>query len=233
MYLKVEVNNNHLCQQQSKCNLSQFSNVFTLISTVVVLIVQDDNEYIVVVYKAVSSMIRSLAVVTTLTEMFWCMTTFQKKRHTVFLTVSTTDRNQHVLTLNQNCVDVQQSMSSYLSQCDTVLYEQNIVTEQSENDHCLREVSIQSKLLLINLKNRIDTDVYTDENDNISIVQDKSSTSCQLWDTYLYNTYMMMIVDVVVAAELVIQESVLKCVKQERFHIWEMTVKKLKKKKKK
>jgi len=98
----------------------------------------------------------------------------------VFLTVSTTDRNQHVLTLNQNCVDVQQSMSSHLSQCDTVLYEQNVVTEQSENDHCLREVSIQSKLLLINLKNRIDTDVYTDENDNISIVQDKSSTSCQL-----------------------------------------------------
>jgi len=69
MYLKVEVNNNHLCQQQGQCNLSQFSNVFILISTVVVLIVQDDNEYIVIVYRAVSSMIRSLAVVTTLTEM--------------------------------------------------------------------------------------------------------------------------------------------------------------------
>jgi len=43
---------------------------------------------------------------------------------------------------------------------------------------------------------------------------------------------MMMIVDVVVAAELVIQESVLKCVNQERFYIQEMKVKKLKKKKK-
>jgi len=43
---------------------------------------------------------------------------------------------------------------------------------------------------------------------------------------------MMMIVDVVVAVELVIQESVLKCVNQERFHIQEVKVKKLKKKEK-
>jgi len=84
------------------------------------------------------------------------------------------------------------------------LYKQNIVTEQSENDHCLREVSIQSKLLLINLKNRIDISVYTDKSNNISIVQDKSSTSCQLQDTYLYDIYMMIVVDVVVAAELVV-----------------------------
>ncbi len=123
-------------------------------------------------------------------------------------------------------------MGSHLSQCDIVLYEQNIVTEQSENDHCLREVSIQSKLLLINLKNRIDISVCKNENNNISIVQDESSTSCQLWDTYLYDTYMIMIVVVVVAAESVIQESVLKCVNQERFHVWEVNVKKLKKKEK-
>jgi len=84
------------------------------------------------------------------------------------------------------------------------LYKQNIVTEQSENDHCLREVSIQSKLLLINLKNRIDISVYTDKSNNISIVQDKSSTSCQLQDTYLYDIYMMIVVNVVVAAELVV-----------------------------
>ncbi len=44
---------------------------------------------------------------------------------------------------------------------------------------------------------------------------------------------MMIVVDVVVAAELVIQESVLKCVNQERFHIQEMMMKKLKKKEKK
>ncbi len=44
---------------------------------------------------------------------------------------------------------------------------------------------------------------------HISVVQDKSPTSCQLRDTYLYDIYMMIIV-VVVAAELVVWESVLK-----------------------
>ncbi len=103
-------------------------------------------------------------------------------------------------------------MISYLLQCDTVLYKQNVVIKQSENDHCLKKVSIQSKLLLINLKNRIDISVCTDESDNISVVQDKSSTSYQLQNTYLYDIYMIIIVDVVVAAELVVQKSVLKCV---------------------
>jgi len=150
----------------------------------------------------------------------------------VFLTVSTINRNQHTLTLNQNHINVWQLMSSYLIWCNTVSYKQNIVIEQSENDHCLRKISIQSKLLLINLKNRIDISVHTDKNSNISIVQDKNSTSCQLWDTYLYDIYMMIVIDVVVAAELVIQESVLKCVNQKRFHIQEMRMKKLKKKEK-
>ncbi len=149
-------------------------------------------------------MITLFAVAVTLTEMFWHTTTFQKECHITFLTVSTTVRNQYASTLNQNHIDVWQLMSSYLLQCDTVLYEQNVVTEQSENDHCLRRVSVQSKLLLINLKNRIDISVHTDESSNVSIVQDKSSISCQLWDTYLYNTYMMIVVDVVVAAELII-----------------------------
>ncbi len=94
-------------------------------------------------------------------------------------------------------------MSSHLLQCDTDLYKQNVVTEQSENDHCLKRVSIQSKLLLINLKNKIDISVCKNESSNISVVQDKSSISCQLRDTYLYDTYMMIVV-VVVAAELVI-----------------------------
>ncbi len=71
-------------------------------------------------------------------------------------------------------------MSSYLLQCDTVLYKQNVVIEQSENNHCLRKVSVQSKLLLINLENRIDISVCTDESNNISVVQDKNFTSCQL-----------------------------------------------------
>jgi len=180
----------------------------------------------------VSSMITLLVVVVTLIKMFWHMTTFQKECHTAFLTVSTTVRNQCTLTLNQNCINVQQLMSSHLLWCDTVLYKQNIVTEQSKNNHCLREVSVQSKLLLINLKNRIDISVHTDKSSNVSVVQNESSTSCQLQDTYLYDTYIMIVVDVVVAAELVVQESVLKCVNQKRFHIQEVTVKKLKKKEK-
>jgi len=43
---------------------------------------------------------------------------------------------------------------------------------------------------------------------------------------------MMMIVVVVVAAELVIQESVLKCVNQKRFHIQEMRDEEVKKERK-
>jgi len=100
-------------------------------------------------------------------------------------------------------------MSSHLSQCDTVLYKQNVVTEQSENDHCLMRVSVQSKLLLINKENRIDINVHKNENSNVSIVQNENFISCQLKDIYLYNTYMIIVVVVVVAAELVIQESVL------------------------
>jgi len=44
--------------------------VLILIDTVVVLIVQDDDEYIVIAYRAANSMITSLAVAATLIEMF-------------------------------------------------------------------------------------------------------------------------------------------------------------------
>jgi len=83
------------------------------------------------------------------------------------------------------------------------LYKQNIITEQSKNDHDLRKVSVQSKLLLINLKNKINISIHKNKSNNISVVQDKGSTSCQLKDAYLYNTYIMIVV-VVVAAELVV-----------------------------
>jgi len=66
-------------------------------------------------------------------------------------------------------------------------------------------VSVQSKLLLINLKNRLNISVHKSESSNVSIIQDKNPISCQLKDTYLYNIYMMIVVVVVVvAAELVI-----------------------------
>ncbi len=106
--------------------------------------------------------------------------TFQKECHTAFLTVSTTVRNQYALTLNQNCIDVRQLMSSHLLQCHTNLYKQNIVIKQSKNDHCLRKVSIQSKLLLINSENRISINVHKSKSSDVSIVQDENSTSYQL-----------------------------------------------------
>ncbi len=127
----------------------------------------------------------------------------------MFSTADTTVENQHTLTLNQNDIDVQQLMSSHLIQCDMLLYKQNIHIRQHKNDHCLREVSVSSKLLLINEKNRIDISIHKNKNSNISIIQNEGSTSCQLRDTYLYDTYMMIVVVVVVTAELVVQESVL------------------------
>ena len=69
------------------------------------------------------------------------------------LTVCTTDRNQHTLTLNQNCINVQQLMSPYLIQQNTKPYKQNVHTEQCKNAPCLREVSVLSELLLINKEN--------------------------------------------------------------------------------
>jgi len=67
-------------------------------------------------------------------------------------------------------------------------------------------MSILNELLLINKENWIIISSCKSESDNIYIVKNESSVSCQLQDTYLYNTY---IVVVVVAAELVIQKSVL------------------------
>jgi hypothetical protein len=74
-------------------------------------------------YKAVSSVITSLAVAATLIEMFWCMMTFQKSIILCFWqSAQLTEIN--TLTLNQNHIDVWQLMSSHLSWCDTVLYKQ-------------------------------------------------------------------------------------------------------------
>jgi len=94
-------------------------------------------------------------------------------------------------------------MSLHLFWCDTELYEQNIHTEQCENDSCLMRVSIESKLLLINKKNWIVTDSHKNEGGKVCIIKNEDSVSCQLQDTYLYNTYIVVVV-VVVAAELVV-----------------------------
>ncbi len=131
---------------------------------------------------------------------------------------------------DQDRVDVRRPMGPHLVRCDTVPYERNVVTGQSEDGHCLRGVGVRSKLLLANLEDRIGTGVRTGEGGDVSVVQDKGPTSCQLRDTYSYDTYMMVVVDVVVAAELVVRESVLECANQGRFHVREVGVEKLKEK---
>jgi len=207
MYLRSNIDDNHP-HQQCWCNSSWLSSRLTLIDIVVVLIIQDDNENIIVAYRTVSSVITSLAVTATLIEMFWCTTTFQKECHTVCLTVCTISRNQHTLTLNQNHINVWWLMSSHLIWQNTKLYKQNIHIKQCENVPCLREVSVLSELLLINKENWIFISSHKNESSNIHIVKNEGSVSCQLQDMYLYDTYIVVVVDVV-AAELVIQESVL------------------------
>ncbi len=69
MYLRININDDCLCWW-CQCDLSWLSSTLILINIVVVFIIQDDNENIIIVYETVSSMIMSLAVITTLTEMF-------------------------------------------------------------------------------------------------------------------------------------------------------------------
>ena len=66
----------------------------------------------------------------------------------------------------------------------------------------------RNKLLLINKENWIFINSHKNESSNVHIVKNEDSVSCQLQDTYLYDTYIVVVVDVV-AAELVIWESVL------------------------
>jgi len=69
MYLRDNIDDDCFCQQH-QCDLSQLSSTLIFIDIVVVLIIQDDNENVIVVYRTVSSMITSLAVITTLIKMF-------------------------------------------------------------------------------------------------------------------------------------------------------------------
>ncbi len=207
MYLRGNIDDDRPCQQH-QCDSSWLSSRLILIGIVVVLIIQDDNEDVIIAYETVSSVITSLTVTATLTEMFWHMMTFWKECHTVCLTVCTTGRNQHTLTLNQNHIDVQWLMSSHLIQQNMKSYKWNIHIKQCENVSWLRKVSVLSELLLINKENWIFISSCKSEGDNVHIVKNESSVSCQLWDTYLYDTYIVVVVDVV-AAELVVQESVL------------------------
>jgi len=207
MYLRSNIDNDH-SHQWRWCDLPWLSSRLILIDIVIVLIVQDDNENVIVAYRTVSSMVTSLAVTATFTEMFWHTMTFQKECHTMCLTVDTIDRNQHTLTLNQNCIDVWWMINPHLIQCDTLLYKQNVHIKQHNDGSCLKKVSVLSKLLLINKENWININTHKNKNDNICVVKNEGPVSCQLQDTYLYDTYIVVVVDVV-AAELVVWESVL------------------------
>ena len=193
---------------------------------IVIIVIQNDNDNIVVVYKAVSSVIMSLTVAATLFKMLWCMTTFQKKHHIMFLTVCTTVRNQHITSLNKNCIYVYWLMRQNLLSQNLFSYEENIAIRKNKDDNNLRRVNEDAQLLHINWKNRIYIVHYSSEN---TLIQNESSVCCQIWETNLYNTY-IIVVAAVVAAECVIQKSVLKSVNQREFHIQEIVMKWLKKK---
>ncbi len=106
------------------------------------------------------------------------------------------------------------------------LYKKNIVIRENKNNNDLKRVNKGVQLLCINWKNRICIIYCSNES---TLIQNESSICCQIWETNLYDTY-MIIVTAVVAAECVIQESVLKSVNQREFHIWEIVMKRLKKK---
>jgi hypothetical protein len=150
-------------------------------------------------------MVMSLAVITTLIEMFWCTTHFKRVSYCMSdswynlqkSTHSDSESELHWCTM---------MMSSHLIQCDTFLYKQNIHIEQQEWP-LSEKVSVLSELLLINKENWININSHKNKNNNICIVKNEGSVSCQLQDTYLYDTYIVVVV--VVAAELVVWESVL------------------------
>jgi len=158
-------------------------------------------------------MITLLTVVTTFFEMLWCMMTFWKEHHITFLTVYTTVRNQHITSLNKNCIYVQWLMRQNLLPQNLSLYKKNIVIKKSKNNNDLRRVNKDTQLLCINWKNRICIICCSDES---TLIQNESSACCQIWEINLYNTY-IIVVAAVVAAECVIQESVLKDVNQRGF----------------
>jgi len=156
-------------------------------------------------------MIMSLTVAATSSEMLWCITTFWKECHTMFLTVCTTVRNQHITFLNKNCIYVQWLMRQNLLPWNLSLYKKNIAIKENKNNNDLRRVNKDTQLLCINQKNRICIICCSSES---MLIQNKSSVCCQIWETNLYDTY---IIAAVVAAECVVWESVLKGVNQREF----------------
>jgi hypothetical protein len=121
----------------------------------------------------VSSVIMSLAVTATFTEMFWCTTTFQKNVISCVWQLIQQQKSTHSDSESELhwCMTVNEFSS------DSMWY----IAVQTEHSHWaawewpLSERSEHtSKLLLINKENRIDISICKSENDNISVVQNKS-----------------------------------------------------------
>ncbi len=144
----------------------------------------------------------------------------------MFLTVSTTVRNQHITSLNKNCIYVWWLMRQNLLPQNLFLYEENIAIREKKDDNDLRRMNEDVQLLCTDWKNRICIICCSSKS---TLIQNESSVCCQIWETNLYDTY-MIVVAAVVAAECVIQESVLKDVNQREFHVQEVVMKRLKKK---
>jgi len=172
-------------------------NLLTLISLIIVIIViQNDNDNIIVAYRAASSMITSFTVAVTFFEMLWHTITFQKECHTAFLTVCTTVKNQHITSLNKNCIYVQWLMRQNLLSQNSSLYKENIMIKESKNNNDLRKVNEDVQLLHTDQKNRICIICCSSKS---MLIQNKSSACCQIWETNLYNTYMIVVASVVAA----------------------------------
>jgi len=139
--------------------------------------------------------------------MLWCMTTFQKEHHTAFLTVCTTVRNQHITSLNKDCIYVWWLMRQNLLSQNLFLYKENIVIKENKNDNDLRRVNKDAQLLCINQKNRICIIHYSSES---KLIQNESFVCCQIWETNLYNIY-IIVVAAVVAAECCTRVSAERC----------------------
>jgi hypothetical protein len=104
-------------------------------------------------------------------------------------------------------------------------YEENIVIKENKNNNDLRKVNKDVQLLCTDWKNRIYIIHCSSES---TLIQNKSSVCCQIWETNLYDTY-MIVVTAVVAAECVIQSQCWKVSIKEDFHIQEIVMIELKK----
>ncbi len=84
---------------------------------------------------------------------------------------------------------------------------------KSKNDNNLKRVNEGAQLLHTDWKNKICIVCCSSES---TLIQNESSACCQIWETNLYNTY-IIVVTAIIAAECVVQESVLKDVNQREF----------------